>query len=65
MKSLREEFGLSEYSEELIRRIVDYRMIKDINQCRYLSCEEIAEKENCTVDDVKKILRNTALIWCH
>lgn len=65
MATIREEFGLLDYSEEFIERIIDYRMYKDKELNRYLSCEEIAVKENCFVVDVKKILCSTAIIWNH
>ncbi len=32
---------------------------------RFLSCEEIVKKEMCAVDDVKKILESTTVIWNH
>ncbi len=65
MATIREEFGLMDYSEEFISRIIDYRMYKDQELNRYLSYEEIAMKENCCVDDVKKVLFNTGVIWNH
>ena len=65
MKSIAEEFGLTEYSEEFINKIINYRLYKDTKLNRYLSYEEIAEKENSTVDDVRKILTCTAIIWNH
>ena len=65
MKSIAEEFGLTEYSEEFINKIINYRLYKDTKLNRYLSYEEIAEKENCTAEDVRKILTCTAIIWNH
>ena len=65
MKTIAEEFGLTEYSEEFINKIINYRLYKDTKLNRYLSYEEIAEKENSTVDDVRKILTCTAIIWNH
>ena len=65
MNTIAEEFGLTEYSEEFINKIINYRLYKDMKLNRYLSYEEIAEKENSTVDDVRKILTHTAIIWNH
>lgn len=65
MVTIREYFGLTDYSEEFIERIINYRMYIDKELNRYLSDEEVAKKEKCTVDDVKKILSTTAIIWNH
>lgn len=65
MVSMREYFGLTEYSEEFLNKIIDYRMYMDKQLNRYLSCEEIAEKENCTAEEVRKILNATAIVWNH
>lgn len=51
---MREYFNLMEYTEEFINKIVDYRMYMDKELNRYLSYEEIAEREKCSADDVKK-----------
>lgn len=53
---MREYFNLMEYTEEFINKIIDYRMHMDKELNRYLSYEEIAERENCSSDDVKKYL---------
>lgn len=60
-----ERFGLTNYSEEFVDKIIDYRMYKDKELNRYLSCEEIAEKENCTAEEVREILNKTAIVWTH
>ena len=65
MKTIAEEFGLTEYSEEFINKIINYRLHKETELNRYLSYDEIAEKENCTAEDVRKILTCTAIIWNH
>lgn len=65
MGTLRESFHLTEYPEEFIDKIVMYRLRKDQDLNRYLSLEEIAEKEHCKVEDVYKILAATAIIWTH
>jgi hypothetical protein len=67
MTTLREEFGLTEYSEEFINKIIDYRMriYKNRKLWEYYTYDEIAEKENCNADDVRKILTATAIIWNH
>ena len=65
MGTLREEFGLMEYSEEFIYKILYYRMYKVGEMKRDLSYEEIAEKENCSAEDVRKILSRTMLVWNH
>ena len=62
---MREYFNLMEYTEEFINKIVDYRMYMDKELNRYLSYEEIAERENCSADDAKKILTATAIVWIH
>lgn len=54
-----------EYTEEFINKIIDYRMHMDKELNRYLSYEEIAERENCSAEDVKKILTATAIVWIH
>ena len=60
-----DEFGLTGYSYEFVNKIIDYRMYRNKKLNRYLSCEEIAEKENCTAEEVSKILSATAIIWNH
>ncbi|MCM1227465.1 MAG: hypothetical protein NC320_08600 [Clostridium sp.] len=65
MVSMREYFRLIEYTEEFINKIIDYRMHPDKELNRYLSCKEIAEREKCTADDVRKILSSTAIVWNH
>ena len=62
---MRESFNLMEYTEEFINKIIDYRMHMDKELNRYLSYEEIAERENCSADEVKKILTATAIVWIH
>jgi DNA-directed RNA polymerase specialized sigma subunit len=62
---VREYFNLMEYTEEFINKIIDYRMHMDKELNRYLSYEEIAERENCSADEVKKILTATAIVWIH
>jgi hypothetical protein len=62
---MREYFNLVEYTEEFINKIIDYRMHMDKELNRYLSYEEIAEREKCSADDVKKILNATAIVWIH
>ena len=67
MTTLGENFGSTEYSDELIEKIVAYRMniYKNRESWEYYSYDEIAEKENCNADDVRKILNSTAIIWNH
>lgn len=65
MVTLREYFGLTEYSEEFIEKIIDYRMHTNQDPNWYLTYEEIAEKEHCTAEDVHKILSSTAIVWNH
>lgn len=65
MTTLGEDFGLMDYSDEFINKIISYRMHMDKELNRYLSYEEIAIKENCTADDARKILTQTAIIWNH
>ena len=62
---MREYFNLMEYTEEFIIKIIDYRMHMDKELNRYLSYDEIAERENCSADEVKKILTATAIVWIH
>lgn len=65
MTTIREHFGLMEYSEEFIDRIIKYRMYQDKELKRYLSYEEIAAKEDCLADDVREILDRTTVVWNH
>ena len=67
MTSLGEDFGLTEYSDDFIKKIIDYRMniFKNRELREYYTYEEIAEKENCNVDDVRKILTITGIVWNH
>ena len=67
MTTLGEDFGLTEYSDKFIRKIIEYRMhiYKNRELWEYYTYDEIAEKENCNVDDVRKILTTTAIIWNH
>ena len=64
MKSTAELFGLTEYDEELVDRVIMYRLKKEPSG-EYLTVAEIAEREGCTEEDVDKILGYTAIIWCH
>lgn len=67
MTTLGEYFGLTEYSDEFINKIIDYRMyiFKNRELWEYYTYDEIAEKESCNADDVRKILTQTSLIWNH
>ncbi len=67
MTTLGEEFGLTQYSDEFINKIVTYRMniYKNRELRQYYTCDEIAENENCNADDVSKILAATAIMWTH
>ena len=67
MTTLGEDFGLTEYSDDFIKKIIDYRMniFKNRELREYYTYEEIAEKENCNVDDVRKILIITGIVWNH
>ena len=67
MTTLGEDFGLTEYSDDYIKKIIDYRMniFKNRELREYYTYEEIAEKENCNVDDVRKILTLTGIVWNH
>ncbi len=67
MTTLGEHFGLTEYSDEFIKKIVNYRMniYKNRESWEHYSYDEIAQKENCSVDDVRKILTATAIMWTH
>ena len=65
MTTLGEDIGLTDYSDEFIKRIINYRMYMDKELNRYLSYEEIAEKENCTADVVRQILTRTSIMWNH
>ena len=67
MTTLGEDFGLTEYSDDFIKKIIDYRMniFKNREFREYYTYEEIAEKENCNVDDVRKILTLTGIVWNH
>ena len=61
----REYFELTEYSEEMIQKIINYRMHKDPIKQRYLTDDEIAELEKIDVEDVFKILSRTLVVWNH
>ena len=67
MTTLGEDFGLTEYSDDFIKKIIDYRMniFKNRELWEYYTYDEIAEKENCNVDDVRKILTLTGIVWNH
>lgn len=67
MTTLGEDFGLTEYSDEFLSKIIDYRMtiFKHRESREYYTYDEIAEIENCNADDVRKILTATAIIWIH
>ena len=67
MTTLGEDLGLTDYSDDFIKRIIDYRMgiFKNRELREYYTCEEIAEKEKCNAEDVRKILAQTAIIWNH
>ena len=49
------------------KKIVAYRMniYKNRELWEHYTYDEIAEKENCNVDDVRKILTATAIMWTH
>ncbi|MBQ9894766.1 MAG: hypothetical protein IJM38_05200 [Ruminococcus sp.] len=67
MTTLGEDFGLTEYSDEFIKKIVAYRMniYKNRELREYYSYDEIAKKENCNAEDVRKILTATGIMWNH
>ncbi|MBQ8928019.1 MAG: hypothetical protein IJ055_07075 [Oscillospiraceae bacterium] len=67
MTSLGEDFGLTQYSEEFIKSIINYRMqlYKNRELREYYTYEEIAGIEHCDAEDVRKILTATAIIWNH
>ncbi len=67
MTTYREYFGLEEYTEEFITRIIDHRMsiYKNKELYQYYSYDEIAEMENCSPEDVRKILTATTIVWNH
>ena len=67
MTTLRENFDLMEYSEEFIKRIIDYRMniLKNKELYEYYTYDEIAEMENCSREDVHNILSRTSIVWNH
>ena len=50
MVTLRESFGLMEYSEEFIEKIIDYRMHPDKQLNRYLDYEENTYNYGNSVD---------------
>lgn len=62
---LREDFNLTEYSEETINKVIYYMFSKDEIKQRHLYPDEIAEKEGLSVEDVRHILRRTAIVWGH
>lgn len=58
-------FGLAEYPEELIERIIRYRMRPYGITKPYPDPEEIAALEHLTPEDVSRILRATIIVWGH
>lgn len=62
MESIREEFGLEQYSEEAVDKVVG---LKTSCETSGLSLQEIAEIANVPVEAVDDILSNTFQIWGH
>lgn len=60
-----DSFGLQEYPEALIERIISYRMNPYGITEPYLTYEEIAAREQITPEDAERILRATAIVWGH
>lgn len=60
-----DSFGLREYPETLIERVIGYRMNPYGMTEPYPDYEEIAATEHLTPDEVREILCATAIIWGH
>jgi hypothetical protein len=60
-----ENFSLSDYPEELIDKIISYRMNPYGITMPYPDYAEIAALEHLTPDEVRLILSATAIIWGH
>ena len=58
-------FGLAEYPEELIEKIIQYRMHPYGITKPYPDPEEIAALEHLTPEEVSRILRATMIVWGH
>ena len=60
-----EKFGLAEYPEALIEKIISYRMNPYGVTRPYPDPEEIAALEHLTPEEVSRILRTTMIVWGH
>ena len=56
-------FGIEEYPEQLVRRIIRHRLRKNADEGRYLMIREIAELESVPESDVRRIILKTAPLW--
>ena len=65
MSVYQEKFGLNEYPEKLIERIIGYRMHPYGIAEPYPDLAEIAVRENLTPEDVRRILTATTIVWGH
>ena len=60
-----EKFGLREYPEELIEKIIGYRMHPYGITEPYPDFAEIAVREKLAPEDVRRILTATTIVWGH
>ena len=65
MSVYQEKFSLPDYPEELIDRIISYRMSPYGITKPYPDDAEIAALEHLTPEEVHQILSATAIIWGH
>ena len=49
--------------EALVQAIIKYRLREDKQEKRWLAVEEIAEREECTAEDVWNVLSQTSVVW--
>lgn len=60
MDTIREHFGLLEYSEEVINKVIHSRMVSPA-----IPVADVAKELNITESDVNRILSATAIVWNH
>lgn len=65
MGVFQEKFGLVDFPEEQIERIIGCRMNPYGITEPYPDFAEIAERENLTPEEVRRILTTTTIVWGH
>lgn len=62
METIREFFHLEQYSEEIVEQVVG---LKTAYETSRMTMQEVADKVNIPLEDVRTILDATFQVWGH